>query len=85
MNLNPKNFSRTELTKEFKEFGGEYHRRNVIRYSYESENKLIDIETFLPVPFSFGMVGKIYRVNGRSSQTPTDKIHKEIEKYFNLF
>lgn len=83
MNLSNNNFSRTTLVKEFQEFGGEKIRRNVIRYTYKSKNDIFDIETFVPIPTSWGSVKQLFRQNGEQINI-LHPIHNEIIEYFNL-
>lgn len=82
MNLSQDNFSKTKLTKEFQEFGGEKSRRNVDRYTYETKTDIYDIELFNPVPTSFGSISCLIRMNGKAINI--QPIHKKIIKYFNL-
>ena len=83
MNLSTNNFSRTTLTKEFQEFGGEKIRRSVIRYTYESKNDIFDIEIFNPVPTSWGSVKQLFRRNGSQVSIPHPR-HNKIVEYLNL-
>jgi hypothetical protein len=76
MYLSPNNFSKGDGTKRFS-IGGVSYDTPYVRYSYETNKKLYDVE------IRNSDKVKTYRVNCGFETEPTN-IHKAIEKHFNI-
>ena len=85
MPLLSNNFSKTILTTLFRVYvNGEDIKRKVYRYTYESKNKLHDVDILEKALFTGSKYIKvIYRINGVPYEKP-DNIHSAIEEYYEL-